>query len=108
MIPDIEDLKHLDLDTFSSELDSIKEEIMSGDAAVEGEDAIVLEIIRVIQEEIESRKAKFKKGDLQKDVKFLAYVNLFNSILSSSFDDDEDMDEDEDDDYESFAEDEEE
>lgn len=99
MIPDIDDLKFLDMENFASELEGLKKEITSHGDETEGEDAMVLEIIRVIQEEIKRRKGMVKKDSLENDVKFLAYVNLINSILANDFENGDDDDDDDDDDF---------
>lgn len=86
MIINIEPLNQLNFKEFSSELEHFKQEILSEGPEVEGEDAVVLEIIKVLQEEIAKRKSK--KKDLSDDVKLLAYLSLFNSIMEGSFDED--------------------
>jgi hypothetical protein len=101
MIKDVDDLMQIDTEQFSSDIEELRKEIMnhSENQEFEGEDAIILEVIRVIQDEIGLRNGKVKKKDIKSDVRFLAYINLFNTIMEGSLDDEtEFMDEDFDDD----------
>ncbi|MBS4171471.1 MULTISPECIES: hypothetical protein [unclassified Neochlamydia] len=92
MITDIESLNLLDLDQFSADLEELKQEIITEEAG-EDEDDVILEVIKVIQEEIVKRKSNPEKKDLASNVKFLAYINLFNSLFGEA--DFEELDEDE-------------
>lgn len=86
MIINIEPWNHLNLKKFSSELETFKEEILSAGSQLQEEDAYVLEIIKVLQEEIPKRKGK--KKDVSSDVRFLAYLNLLNSIMKEAWEGD--------------------
>lgn len=102
MIINVDALKNLDIEQFSSDLDDLKKEITNNanDEDVQGDEAIILEVIDVIQEEISKRKGKSKKNDPKSDVRFLAYLNLFNTIMDGDMDegfDENDLDEDFDD-----------
>lgn len=89
----LRNLQTMDLKQFSSEIENIKKEILDyADVNVEEDAAITLEVIDVIQEEINKRKGKSKNTDLKSDVKLLAYLNLFSSLMNAGYEDEEDMD----------------
>jgi hypothetical protein len=75
---------------FSTAIAELKNEIMSNSDPknLEGDDAIIVEVIDVIQEEITKRQSKGAKAGLSSDVKFLAYVNFFNTIMGGDFEED--------------------
>ena len=105
MIKEFDQLANFDLGKFAANLEEIKQMILTEVDKDErqDDDEIVLEVIRVIQEEIAKRTGKSKKRELADDVKFLAYINLFHKIMDEGFEeedfDDEDEDEDEDEEY---------
>ena len=99
----------IDFNQLSSDIEEIKKEILNdSDESEYPQDNILLEVIRVIQEEILNQNRNSQKSDLENEVKFLAYLNLFNSIMKEGFDDDEEWDEDDEEFEEEFDEEQEE
>lgn len=93
----------------SSDLEEIKQEILNyADDTANSQDEVLLEVIRVIQEEIVQHKKNSKKSDIKNEVKFLAYLNLFNSIMKESMGDFGDELDESDDDMDLYEEDDEE
>lgn len=110
MILNTDELMQFDTEQFSIAIAELKNEIIANnDSNLDGEDAIILEVIDVLQEEIALRKKKGDKAGLSSDVKFLAYVNFFNTIMDGGFEDEYDESGeyfDEDEEYEDEEEDE--
>lgn len=102
MIKNMNTLTSFDMEQFSSDIEELKQEILnnSDQTDPENEDAVILEVIDVLQEEIEKR-GKSKKKDIQSEVRFIAYLNLFTTIMDGGFEDEqEDSEFDEEDEYE--------
>lgn len=99
----------VDVEQFSSEIEELKQEILSQSSAeTEGQDAIILEVIQVLQEEMAKRSGKTKEMDLQSEVRFLAYLNLFTTLMDDAFDENDDsMYEEDEDEFEDLDDDEE-
>ncbi len=92
MIKDFDTIMPANIEQFSSYIKELRNEITQNGGNDE-DDAIILEVIDVIQEEMAKRKtANSKKKDVKSDVKLFAYLNLFSSIMDGSFE--EDFDED--------------
>jgi hypothetical protein len=98
----IKNINALDLKQFSAEIEEIKQELMNSEniEMEDSEEAMMLEIINVVQEEIAKRKNKMKDLDIKSNVRFLAYLNLFTSMMDGGLDEDLDEDFDEDEEYE--------
>lgn len=96
MFKGVDALQNIDVDQFSSDLEEMKKEIINNldSEDVQGDEAILLEVIRVIQEDLSKRKGKAKKADVQSDVRFLAYLNLFNTLMNVGLEDEDFDDED--------------
>lgn len=94
MIKEVGAFMPMDIEHFAADIEELRQEIINNsEKAEEGEDAIILEVINVIQEEMAKRKGKVKKKDIQSEVRFLAYLNLFTTIMDGGFEDEfEDMD----------------
>ena len=90
MILNTDELMQFDTQQFSTAIEELKSEILSSNDPknLGDEDAVIVEVIDVIQEELAKRKGKGVKQGLSSDVRFLAYVNFFNTIMDGGVEED--------------------